>query len=151
MRLEDGDQPAGRRESAVEGRDRGGLAALGAMPDVEPTGLVGHAVTRAGEFAVRPLRRNPGLDVELSRRTRAEVTRGNVDHPVAEAARLQHRLLIGQKLLVLGLGLIRKHVGEHLQLVELVNAQDATVVAPGRTGLPAIAGRPSRIPQRPVG
>ena len=70
-----------------------GLAAVGAVTDVEPTGLEGRAVTRAGEFAISILGRDPRLDVVLAGSARPEITGGDVDDPVCEAEVLQHPFL----------------------------------------------------------
>ena len=148
VRLEHRDDPPGGREGAVEGRDVLRLAALvgrEAVADVEPARLVGRAVRRRGELAVRALRRHPGLDVVLARRARAEVAGGDVDDAVAEAEVLQHPLLQRDEAQVLGLGVFGRRVDEHLELVELVHADDAAGVLAVRPGLAAVAGRPAGV------
>src|SRR6476469_3556493 len=70
--LEDGDQPAGRGQRAVEG-GRHLVAVLPLEPRVQPARLEGRAVRGGGELAVAPLGRHPGLAVVLARGGAAEV------------------------------------------------------------------------------
>src|SRR5690606_23116035 len=104
--------------------------------------LVGRAVGGRGELTERVLRRNPRLDVVLACRARAEVARGRVDDAVAQAEGLEHALLPAEQAEVLGLGLFRRRVDKHLELVELVHADDAAGIATVRPGLAAVAGGP---------
>ena len=151
VRLEDRHDPARGRERAVEGGDRRGLAALGAVADVEPSRLERRAVRGRRELAVRVLGRHPRFDVELAGGARAEVAGRHVDDPVAEAEGLQHLLLPGDEAVVLGLGVLRERVDEHLELVELVHPDDAAGVLAARAGLAAVAGRPAGVADRAVG
>ena len=52
---------------------------------------------------------------------------------------------------MLRLGALRRGVAEHLELVELVDAQDAAIVLAGRPRLASVARRPSGIPDGAVG
>src|ERR1700754_2418575 len=82
--LQDRNQPSGGGERPVQ-RGRGlRLAVLVAVPDVQPPALERGTVRRRGHLAVPPLRRHPGLAVELAGRARAQVTAGHVDHPVRD-------------------------------------------------------------------
>src|ERR1019366_4579484 len=111
--------------------------------DVQSARLVGGAVARRGQLAIRALGGNPRLDVVLACGARAEVARGDIDDTVGEFARLQHRLLEAHEATVLRLGILRQNVAEHLELVELVHAKDAAVVPARRSRLATVAGRPS--------
>src|SRR5690606_8439317 len=63
----------------------------------------------------------------------------------AQLARLQHPLLEREEAQVLRLGLVRMRVAEHLELVELVDSEDAAVVLARGTRLAPIARRPSGV------
>src|SRR5215218_6419418 len=141
--LEDGDDPPGGGQGTVERRNRRGPAVLGAVTDVETTRLEGRAVRRRGELAVGLLRGHPRLDVVLARGARAEIAGGGVDDAIAQAERLQHLLLPAEEPLVLGFGLGGGDIAEHLELVELMHADDAPGVFAVAARLAAIAGRPA--------
>src|SRR6478735_817697 len=143
--LQEGDDPAGRGEGAVQGGNRAG--ALGrtvlvehAFADVEPARLEGGAVRGRGQLAVGALGGDPGFAVKLAGSGIAEVPRGRVDHAIGQLALGQHLLFPGQQARVFGGGLLDRGVDEHLHLVELVHADDAAGVLAVRTGLAAVAG-----------
>ena len=84
--LEDGDQPPGGGQGAVE--RRGDLVAVLALePGVEPARLEGRAVGGGGELAVAALGGDPRLAVVLARGGAAEVTGRGVDDAVRAARR----------------------------------------------------------------
>ena len=147
--LQQRDEPARGGQRPVEGGDRGG-AALAAHPDVQAAGLEGRAVARRGQLEPARLRRQPGLAVELAGGAAAQVARGHVDHPVGQPEGGEHPLLQGQHPLVLGRGVRGVAEGEHLDLVELVDADDAAGVLAVAAGLAAVAGRPAGVADRPV-
>jgi hypothetical protein len=122
-----------------------------AVTDVESARLVGRAVARRGELAVRALRGHPGLDVVLAGGAGSEVSRRDVDDAVAEAEVLQHLLLQRDEAQVLRLGILGRRVDEHLELVELVHPDDAAGVLAVRAGLAAVAGRPAGVALRARG
>ena len=124
MVLQNGDDPAGGGQGAVERRDDTG-GALGvlrvALASAEPAGLEGRAVRCRGDLAVAALGGDPGLAVELARGRAAEVARGDVDDPVGQLDGREHVLLHGEEPVVLGRGVLDPAVDEHLDLVELVD------------------------------
>ncbi|CAL2067135.1 protein of unknown function [Streptomyces murinus] len=134
-------------QRAVERGQRLDLLAV-ADPDGQAPGLELGAVRGRGQLAVLALRRDPRLAVELAGGRGAEVTGGDVDHAERQLQRGQPLLLPRQQALVLGLGVRGVDVREHLDLVELVHAEDAPGVLAVRTGLAAEAGREARVPQR---
>ena len=148
--LEDRDDPSRGRERAVQ-RGRDLVAALTLDPGVEPPGLEGRAVGGRRELAVATLGRHPRLTVELARRRPAEVTRRGVDDAVGHLDRGEHLLLEGEQALVLGHGILGTAVDEHLDLVELVHADDAAGVLAVGAGLAAVTRRLARVPQGPGG
>src|SRR5690606_24641726 len=121
---------------------------VAAAPDVEAARLERRAVARGGELAVGALGGNPGLDVELACGARAEVARGGVDHAIRQTEALQHPLLHREQTLVLGLGIRGVDVAEHLELLELVHADDAARVLAVAARLAAVAGRPAGVAKR---
>src|SRR6185437_454572 len=68
--LQDCDDPPGRGQRAVEGRDDPVLALTlrVALSDAEPPSLVRRAVAGRRQLAIAALRRHPALTVELARR-----------------------------------------------------------------------------------
>src|SRR5690606_34865730 len=150
--LEDRDDPARRAERAVERRDGARLVLavdLDALAHVEAARLERRAVRRRRELEVALLRGQPRLAVELARGARPEVARGGVDDAVRQVDETQHLLLPAEQALVLRLGVRRVAVGEHLDLVELVHADDAAHVLAVRAGLAAVARAPAGVAQRP--
>ena len=94
---------------------------------------------------------NPSLIVELAGRRRTEVATGNIDGAVGQFHGCKHVLFHGQKALVHFFRVLRLAVDKHLQLVELVDAQDAASVLTVGAGLAAEAGGPAGVEQRAVG
>src|SRR5207248_1167617 len=83
------------------------------------------------------------LAAVLAGSARAQVAGRDVDHPVRHLDLGEHLLLPREQALVLGVRLLLAAVDEHLDLVELVHADDpASVLAIG-AGLAAEARRPS--------
>src|SRR3954452_11225189 len=147
--LQDGDEPARRAERAVECRHRArARAARVALPGVQPARLVRGAVRGRRELAVLALRRHPRLAVELAGCRATEIAGRGVDDAVGHLDLGQHLALPPEQALVLGLGVLGTAVAEHLDLVELVDADDAAGVLAVRSGLAAVAGRPAGIPLR---
>jgi hypothetical protein len=97
------------------------------------------------------LPRQPRLDVELLRGRGAEIVDGDVHDAVGDPQRGHDLLLDRQQPLMLVGGLLRPHEREHLDLVELVDAEDPARVASGRPGLAAEAGREAGVAGRHVG
>src|SRR5664279_1964093 len=95
------------------------------LANVQTTGLVGRAVRGRGELAVAALRRHPGLAVELARCRTTKVAGRSVDDAVGHLDLRQHLLLAFEQPLVLSLRLFGSAVTEHLDLLELVHANDA--------------------------
>ena len=119
-----------------------------AHPNAQPAGLELGAVRGRRHFAVLALRRYPRFAVVLARSTRPEVAGSDVDHAVRHLERVEELPLPRQQSLMLGCGVSRIAEGEHLDLVELVNADDALGVLAVRAGLPAKARGEPGIPQR---
>ena len=103
-------------------------AALGAVADVQAPGLEVGRVRARSELAVALLARQPRLAVVLLGRRGAEVADRDVHHPVGQLERLQDVLLDREKAVVLGARLLGLAEHEHLDLVELVHAEDAARV-----------------------
>ena len=149
--LHDGDERAADGHAGAVQRVHEARPLLGAEAGVEPPRLVVRAVAAAGELPVALLAREPRLAVELLRRRGAEVAGGDVHHLVRDAEALQDRLLGREDHQVLGRALLRRAEAEHLDLVELVHAQDAARVAAGGAGLAAEAGRIACVADRERG
>src|SRR5439155_18042107 len=116
--------------------------------DLQPPRLKVGRVRAGRDLAVALLAREPRLDVVLPRRRRAEVARGNVDDAVGQADRLDELLLDCQQPVVFVPGLLRPAVDEHLDLVELVDAEHPARVLPRRARLAAEAGRIAGVVER---
>jgi hypothetical protein len=123
-------------------------AAVRAVADPEAPGLVVGRVRRGGELPIPLLRGEPGLDVVALCRCRAQLVRGDVHHAEREPELLRERLLDREQALVLVPGLLGGDEGEHLDLVELVDAEHAAGVAAGGPRLPAEVRRESRVAER---
>src|SRR5665647_1419012 len=129
--LQDGHDPAGGAEGAVERRDVAGRIAGGlgvALTTVEAAGLVRRAVRGRRQLSITALGWHPRLAVELARGRTAEVAGGDVDDPVWHLDLGEHLLLPAEQSLMLSLRLLRPAVAVHLDLLELVHADDATSV-----------------------
>src|SRR5215212_580633 len=107
------------------------------LPDVEATGLIGGAVGRRGELEPAVLGGQPRLAVELAGRARAEVAGRDVDDPVWQLDRPEHPLLPFEQPPVLSGSVLDPAPYEHLDLVELVHADDPASVLAVRAGLAA--------------
>src|SRR5690349_11164976 len=123
-------------------------ALRGAEAGTEAARLVVGRVRAGGELAVAALARDPGLAVVLLRRRGAEVADGDVDDAVGDLELAEDPLLDRQQALVLLTGGVRLDKREHLDLVELVDAEDAAGVAAGGAGLAAEAGREGAVAER---
>ncbi len=77
-----------------------------------------------------------------------ELAGGDVDDAVRQAELLHERLLDPDKPVELRPGLLRKRVGEHLDLVELVDAEHAARVAARGARLAPEVGREGRVLER---
>ena len=77
----------------------------------------------------------------FARRAGAEVARGHVDHPVAQFERVHELAFPGQQPPVLVARVVDVDVGEHLDLVEPVDPDDAAGVLAVGAGLAPEAGR----------
>ncbi|CCB75725.1 protein of unknown function [Streptantibioticus cattleyicolor NRRL 8057 = DSM 46488] len=137
-------------QGAVERGQRTG-APLVPHPHRQPPGLELVAVGGRGQLAVLALGGDPRLAVELARGGGAQVAGGHVDHLERQPQRAEPLLLPGQQPLVLRLGLLGGDEAEHLHLVELVDAEDASGVLAVGAGLPAEAGRETGVAQREPG
>jgi len=128
--LEDGDQrsPDGHR-GAVEGVHKL-RAALGAGAAIETPRLEVGAVRARGDFTEAGLAGHPGLTVELAGRRCAEVADGDVLHAVMQAERAQDLLLDTQDPEVFGGRTLGVGERKHLDLVELVHAENPRVSRP---------------------
>ena len=125
-----------------------GFAVGRPVPAAEAPCLVVGRVRAGGQLAVALLARDPGLAVVLLRRRRAEVADGDVDDAVGDLQLGEDPLLDRQQPLVLLRRLGGLDEREHLDLVELVDAEDAAGVAAGGAGLAAEAGREAGVAQR---
>ena len=150
MVLQDGDEPAGGRQGAVQGCSDLRLAVGVPVTGLQAAGLEGRAVRGGRQLTVGVLRRDPGLGVELAGSRGAQVPAGGVDHAVRDVDRREHVLLQLQQFLVDLGGLLRAAVNEHLELVELVHADNATGVLAIGTGLATEAGGPAGVALRLV-
>ena len=125
-----------------------GRPSRGPVADVEPPGLVVGRVRARGQLAVAALARQPGLAVVLLGRRRAQVVDRDRHHPVGDLELLEDRLLDRQQPLVLGLALLGLDEAEHLDLVELVHAEDPARVLAGGARLAPEAGREPGVAER---
>src|SRR6478735_2181600 len=142
--LQDGDDPAGGGQGAVERGDRPralGRAVLvqNPFPDVQPARLERGAVRRRGQLPVCALGGDPGLTVKLPGRGIAQIAGGGVNDAVRELALGQHLLFPCQQAGVLGGSVLNRGVDEHLHLVELVDPDDAAGVLAVRARLAPVA------------
>src|SRR5690606_34454453 len=135
QRAADGHRRAVQRVQVLRRR-----LALGTEARPQAARLVVRGVRARGELAVALLARNPGLAVELARGGRAEVADGDVDDAVRDFERLEDAFLDREQALVLGVRLLGMHEREHLDLVELVDAEDAARVLARGAGLASEAG-----------
>ena len=123
-------------------------AACRAVPDPEAARLVVRRVRARRHLAVALLEREPRLDVVLLRRRRAEVAGRDVHDAIREAERLQEPFLELEHPLVLVPRRLGLDEDEHLDLVELVDAEHPARVLPRRARLPAKARREARVAER---
>src|SRR5215469_1991345 len=138
--LHDRQWRAGGRAGAVE-RVHELQAAVAAVPDVQPPGLVVGGVRAGGDLPVPLLRREPGLDVVFLGGGRAKVADRDVHDPVRQAQGLGDLFLVGQQPLVELCRLLGNAVDVHLYLVELVHPEHAAGVLARRPGLtPEVGG-----------
>ncbi len=151
MGLEERDDPARGRQRAVERGDGRGAAVLAAEARAEAASLERGAVRGGGELAVGVLGGDPRLDVVLAGGAGSEVARRRVDDAVGEAEVLHHALLHGEQALVLRLRVGGVDVGEHLELLELVHADDAAGVLAVGDRLLAVPGRPAGVADGALG
>src|SRR5207244_3722230 len=122
----------------------------GSVSASHAAGLIVGRVGARGELPVAALARQPGLAVVLLRRRGPEVAGGDVDHAVRDPERAQELFLDPEQALVLGLRLLGEHEREHLYLVELVDAKDASRVPARGAGFAAKAGGEARVTQGQV-
>ena len=152
MLLKHGDDGTrARHGGAVERVEDLRTALLRTEAGVEAAGLIVGAVRAAGQLAEALLAREPDLDVVLTGGRGAEVADGDVDHAVREAERLRNRLLDREQMQVLVPALVGMAEREHLDLLELVQAEDAARVATGGARLAAEARREAGVAQRQLG
>src|SRR4051812_31100817 len=104
--------------------------AVRAKTDLQPASLEVGRVRAGGDLAVALLAREPRLDVVLPGGRRTEIAGGNVDDAVREPDRLDELLLDREQPFVLAPRLFRSAVDEHLDLVELMDAEHAARVLP---------------------
>ena len=119
----------------------GGAPSAGPVAAAQSPRLVVGRVRGRGELPVSLLARDPGLAVELAGRGGAEIADRDVDDPVGDLERGEDALLDREQALVLVLRRRRLDEREHLDLVELVDAEDPAGVLAGGAGLAAEAGR----------
>src|SRR5215211_2448000 len=143
------DRPAHRHGRAVQGVEVPRSFALrGPVADVKAAGLEVGGVRTRGQLAVAALAGKPRLQVVLLRRRCPKVVHGDVHDAVRDLERLHQLLLDREQPLVLGRRLLRNDEGEHLDLVELVDAKDAARVLARGSGLAAEAGREAGVTPR---
>ena len=115
---------------------------------VQAAGLEVRGVGARGELAVAALPRQPGLEVVFLRGRGAKVVHRDVHDAVGDLERLQQPLLDREQPLVLLRRLPRLDEREHLDLVELVHAEDAAGVLARGAGLAAEAGGEAGVAER---
>ena len=120
----------------------------GAVADVEPPRLEVGGVGAGRQLPVALLAGQPDLDVVLLGGGGAEVAHRDVLHLVVEPQLLGDLLLDREQLVVGLLRLVGQAEHEHLQLVELVDAEDAARVLAGGAGLAAEARGEADVAQR---
>src|SRR6185437_10690124 len=123
-------------------------ARAGAHANVQPARLVVGRVRARRQLAVALLAGQPRLAVVLLGGRVAEVVDGDVDDAVGQRELAQDLLLDREDALVLIGGVLGRDEAEHLDLLELVHAEDAARVLPGRTGLAAEARGEAGVAQR---
>src|SRR5262245_14016027 len=127
-----------------------GFSLRGTVPAGQASCLVVGGVGAACQLAIAVLAGYPALAIELAGRRRSEVADRDVDDPIRDLEGGEDALLDREDPLVLRPGSVRLDEAEHLDLVELVHAEDAAGVAAGRPGLSPEAGRDAAIALRQV-
>ena len=140
--LEEGDVNAGQRGAgAVEGVAEAVFAFGVLEAEVEPAGLEILEIGATGDFEVGVLAGSPDLDVVGFGAAEAEVAGAKLDDAVMEAEELEHLLGIGGERFEFRVGGLRGGELDQLDLVELMDADEAAGAEAGRPGLAAEAGR----------
>ena len=117
------------------------LEVLGvAILDVGATGLEIAAVRAGADLFVGVVARQPDLDVVGLTGREAQVAGAQANHAIRKAQLLKQELGLGGHALELLVGLLRLGKLDHLDLVELVLADDTAGVATSGAGLLAEAG-----------
>ena len=127
-----------------------GAPSLRAHATAEAPRLVVRRVGAARQLAVAALARQPDLDVVLLRRRGTEVAGRDVRDAVVQAERLRDLLLDREQPVVLLPRAVGMAEREHLDLVELVRAEDAARVLARRAGLAPEARRDAAVAERQV-
>ena len=122
-----------------------------AILDVCAARLEVAAVRAAGNFFVCVVAGQPHLDVVGLARGKAQVARAQRNNAVGQLELLQQIFGFGSHALELGIGIFGRGKLHHLDLVELVLANDASRVAAGRASLFAEARRERGVPLRQIG
>src|SRR2546421_12524378 len=115
------------------------------VANVQPTRLVVGRVGARSQFAVATLARQPCLAVVFLGCRRAQISNCDCHHSVGDLELLEDRLLDPKQPLVFSLGVLGLHEAEHLDLVELMHAEDAAGAFAGSSTLAAKAGRETRV------
>src|ERR1700678_2260804 len=146
--LEHGDDRAPDRDRRAVQRVQRARALVLARADVQTPRLVVGGVRARGQLAIALLAGNPRLAVVLLGGRVAEIADGDVDDAVRQLELLEDLLLQREDPLVLDLGVLGGDEAEHLDLVELVYAEDATRVLACGPGLAPEARREAGVAQR---
>lgn len=93
------------------------------------------------QLLVTPLEREPSLQIILLRRRQIQRARNDAHDPIRNAQALIERLRVGDHRVEHLPRLLRRGDAELLDLLELVDAEDAPHVAPGGAGFFAETGR----------
>src|SRR5436190_6763329 len=132
---------------AVQRVHESGLA-VAAETGAEPARRVVEVVRARRELAIPALGGKPGLDVVLLRGGRAEVAGGDVHDAVRQFERGEDLLLDREDTFVLVPRFVGVRVAEHLDLVELVHAEQAAGVLAVGAGFAPEVRRHARVAER---
>src|SRR5699024_11651183 len=120
------------------------------VASLQTTRLESSAVRGRSQLTVSILSRDPSLGIKLAGSRSTQVTAGNVDDSIVQVHRIEHLALHGQQLLMLLLGVFRLAIGEHFNLVELVDAQNAAGILTVGTSFTTETRRPASVLNWPL-
>jgi hypothetical protein len=123
---------------------------VGAVANIQAPGLEGGAVRGRGELPIGRLAGNPGLDVVLPGGTGSQITSRHINHPVRQApVTAASASCQDTKSLVFCFSVRGVDVAKHLELLELVNSDDAPGVFAIGARFSPVTGGEAHVAKRP--